>query len=210
MAHRRDNRYRGRRRTSAQRRPGHLRTNYAEEDIAAFANDLVRLQSVWPPEVIEADRKAALRKAMKTNVIICAVVMVFFTAALVYVVVSDGAPWWSILVGQTIVLASLFLISDLEWGNGACVEQFSTCDQYLDLSRGVPGIFCALDPIPNDSINGYDAFASEGVDHRLKLLRICSFREVLGVENDLRYPVPVSEIDELYPAVVPGKPDPAL
>ena len=109
MAHRRDNRYRGRRRTSAQRRPGHLRTNYSEEDIAAFANDLVRLQSVWPPEVIEADRKAALRKAMKTNVIICAVVMVFFTAALVYVVVSDGAPWWSILVGQTIVLAYLFL-----------------------------------------------------------------------------------------------------
>ena len=109
MAHPRDNRYRGRRRTSAQRRPGHLRTNYAEEDIAAFANDLVRLQSVWPPEVIEADRKAALRKAMKTNVIICAVVMVFFTAALVYAVVSDGAPWWSILVGQTIVLASLFL-----------------------------------------------------------------------------------------------------
>ncbi len=109
MAHRRDTRYRGRRRTSAQRRPGHLRTNYAEEDIAAFANDLVRLQSVWPPEVIEADRKAALRKAMKTNVIICAVVMVFFTAALVYAVVSDGAPWWSILVGQTFVLAYLFL-----------------------------------------------------------------------------------------------------
>lgn len=109
MDDRRDPRYRGRRRTSAQRRPGHLRTTYTEEDIAAFANDLVRLQSVWPPEVIEADRKAALREAMKTNIIICAVVMLFCTAALVYVVVSDGAPWWGILVGQTIVLAFLFL-----------------------------------------------------------------------------------------------------
>ena len=104
-----DPRYRGRRRTSAQRRPGHLRTNYVEDDIEAFARDLERLRSVWPESVREADRKAEYRQALKTNGIICLIVMVPMTAALIYLVLDAAAPWWSIPLGQTIVLLYLWL-----------------------------------------------------------------------------------------------------
>lgn len=105
----RDPRYRGRRRTSAQRRPGHLRTNYVEDDIEAFSRDLERLRSVWPESVREADRKAERRQALKTNGIICLVVMVPVTAILAYLVIKDDAPWWSIPGGQTFLLLSLWL-----------------------------------------------------------------------------------------------------
>ena len=103
-----DPRYRGRRRSSAQRRPGHLRTNYAEDDIQAFSQDLERLRSVWPESVREADSKAELRKAFKTNGIICLIVMVPLTAILVYLVASGDAPWWSIPVGQSFLLLYLW------------------------------------------------------------------------------------------------------
>ena len=103
----RDLRYRGRRRTSAQRWPGHLRTNYVEDDIGAFALDLERLRSVWPESVREGDRKAEMRKALKTNGIICLVVMVPMTAILIYLVLDGAAPWWSIPMGQTFLLLTL-------------------------------------------------------------------------------------------------------
>ena len=103
----RDLRYRGRRRTSAQRRPGHLHTNYVEDDIGAFARDLERLRSVWPESVREGDRKAEMRKALKTNGIICLVVMVPMTAILIYLVLDGDAPWWSIPMGQTFLLLTL-------------------------------------------------------------------------------------------------------
>lgn len=109
MSDRRDPRYRGRRRTSAQRRPGHLRTNYVEDDIQTFANDLERLRSVWPESVREGDRKASRRQAFKTNSIICLIVMLPVTALLVYVVVAGDAPWWAIPIGQTIVLLALWV-----------------------------------------------------------------------------------------------------
>lgn len=96
MPDRRDPRYRGRRRTSAQRRPGHLRTNYVEDDIQSFANDLERLRSVWSESEREGDRKAERRQALKTNGIICLVVMVPVTALLVYLVLDGSAPWWAI------------------------------------------------------------------------------------------------------------------
>lgn len=108
MAQQRDPRYRGRRRPSAQRRAGHLRTNYVEDDIVAFAADLERLRSEWSESVREADRKAELRKAFKTNGIICLIVMVPMTAILVYLVASGDAPWWSIPVGQSYLLLYLW------------------------------------------------------------------------------------------------------
>ncbi len=108
MAVRRDNQYRRRRAASSQRRPGHLRTNYVEDDIQAFSQDLERLRSVWPESVREADSKAELRKAFKTNGIICLIVMVPMTAIMVYLVASDDAPWWSIPVVQSFLLLYLW------------------------------------------------------------------------------------------------------
>ena len=108
MAVRRDNQYRRRRAASSQRRPGHLRTNYVEDDIQAFSQDLERLRSVWPESVREADSKAELRKAFKTNGIICLIVMVPLTAILVYLVASGDAPWWSIPAGQSYLLLYLW------------------------------------------------------------------------------------------------------
>ena len=108
MAQHRDPRYRGRRRTSAQRRAGHLRTNYVEDDIVAFAADLERLRSEWSESVREADSKAELRKAFKTNGIISLIVMVPMTAILVYLVASGDAPWWSIPGGQSFLLLYLW------------------------------------------------------------------------------------------------------
>lgn len=108
MAVRRDNRYRGRRAASSQRRPGHLRTNYVEDDIQAFSQDLERLRSVWPESVRKGDSKAELRKAFKTNGIICLIVMVPLTAILVYLVASGDAPWWSIPGGQSFLLLCLW------------------------------------------------------------------------------------------------------
>lgn len=108
MSVRRDNRYRGRRAASSQRRPGHLRTNYVEDDIVAFAADLERLRSEWSESVREADSKAELRKAFKTNGIICLIVMVPMTAIMVYLVAGDDAPWWSIPVVQSLLLLYLW------------------------------------------------------------------------------------------------------
>ena len=105
----RDPRYRGRRRTSAQRRPGHLRTNYVEDDIEAFSRDLERLRSVWHESVREADRKAERRQAFKTNGLICFVVMVPVTVLLVYLVLDGAAPWWAIPLGQSFLLLSLWV-----------------------------------------------------------------------------------------------------
>lgn len=109
MPDRRDLRYRARRRTSAQRRPGHLRTTYSEDDIQAFSSDLERPRSVWPESVREGDRKAEHRQALKTNGIICLVVMVPVTALLVYLVLEGNTPWWAIPLGQTILLLSLWV-----------------------------------------------------------------------------------------------------
>lgn len=108
MAVRRDNQYRRRRAASSQRRHGHLRTNYVEDDIVAFAADLERLRSEWSESVREADSKAELREAFKTNGIICLIVMVPMTAIMVYLVASDDAPWWSIPVVQSFLLLYLW------------------------------------------------------------------------------------------------------
>ena len=105
----RDPRYRGRRRTSAQRRPGHLRTNYVEDDIEAFARDLERLRAVWPESVRESDDRAYRRQVLKTNGIISAIAMVPMTAIFVWLVVTGDAPWWSIPVVQSLVLGFLWL-----------------------------------------------------------------------------------------------------
>ena len=102
-------RQRARRRTSAQRRPGHLRTNYAEEDIEAFAADLERLRSVWPESVREGDDKAYRRQVLKTNSIICAAVRVPMTAVFVYLVIDSDISWWSIPIMQTSLLLILWL-----------------------------------------------------------------------------------------------------
>ena len=108
MAVRRDNRYHGRRAAPPQRKSGHLRTNYVEDDIVAFAADLERLRSEWSESVREADSKAELREAFKTNGIICLIVMVPMTAIMVYLVASDDAPWWSIPVVQSFLLLYLW------------------------------------------------------------------------------------------------------
>ena len=104
MPDHRDPRYRGRRRASAQRRAGHLRTTYTEDDIQAFSADLERLRASWPTNVIEEDRKAELKQAFRTNGIICLIVMVPVTALLVYLFIQGDAPWWIIPGGQTFFL----------------------------------------------------------------------------------------------------------
>lgn len=109
MPQHRDTRYRARRRTSAQRRLGHLRTNYTEDDIEAFAADLERLRSVWPESVREDDDKAYRRQVFKTNSIICAAVMVPLTAVFVYLVIESDISWWSIPIMQTFLLLILWL-----------------------------------------------------------------------------------------------------
>ena len=107
MAERRDPRYRGRRRTSAQRRAGHLRTTYIEDDIQAFSADLERLRASWPTNVIKEDSKAELKQAFRTNGIICLIVMVPVTALLVYLFIQGDAPWWIIPGGQTFFLLTI-------------------------------------------------------------------------------------------------------
>ena len=107
MAERRDPRYRGRRRTSAQRRAGHLRTTYTEDDIQAFSADLERLRASWPTNVIKEDSKAELKQAFRTNGIICLIVMVPVTALLVYLFIQGDAPWWIIPGGQTFFLLTI-------------------------------------------------------------------------------------------------------
>ena len=100
-----DPRYRGRRRNAPPRRkPGHLRTNYAEDDIEAFSNDLAVLRKVWPAGVLEADRKASLRQALKQYALIMGIVMVPLTALTVWAVIDTGAPWWMVPAVQSAIL----------------------------------------------------------------------------------------------------------
>lgn len=99
-----DARYRGRRRTSAQRRAGHLRTTYTEDDLDAFARDLVYLRSVWPQSVRDADRGECRRQQLKRIGVVCLIAMLPVTAFLVWFVVDTGAPWWCLPVGQSLVL----------------------------------------------------------------------------------------------------------
>ena len=109
MAIRRDPRYRGRRRPSAQRPPGHLRTNYVEDDIMAFINDLETLRSVWPESVREADHKAMHRHLNRHVSKVTLIVMIPITALVLYLVISEGGPWWAVPVAQTVALIYLWL-----------------------------------------------------------------------------------------------------
>lgn len=104
MADRKDPRYRGRRRTSAQRRPGHLRTTYADDDLEAFCSDLERLRSVWPQDVLKSDRKAIRMQYVKTIAIIGGIVMLPATVMLVWAAAEAAIQWWNIPLIQTFIL----------------------------------------------------------------------------------------------------------
>ena len=107
MAQQRDNRYRGRQRrrnVPPRRKPGHLRTNYTADDtLYQFLEDLQKVRSVWPQEVLDEDRKAVRRRNIKAMAIALGVVMLPVTALAVWLVV-EGMPWWILPAAQTAVL----------------------------------------------------------------------------------------------------------
>ena len=109
MADRRDPRYRGRRRPSTPRPPGHLRTNYVEDDIRAFVKDLEVLRSVWPESVREADHKAERRHLNLHISKVTLLVMIPITAVVLYLVVSSDGPWWVVPMAQTVALVNIWL-----------------------------------------------------------------------------------------------------
>ena len=112
MVQQRDNRYRGRqRRRSAPPRlkPGHLRTNYNEDVAYYFLEDLKKVRAVWPPEVLEGDRKAVRAKRLRSLGISLAIVMVPTTVVAV-VGVLDGLPWWLVPLMQTAVLVYILVM----------------------------------------------------------------------------------------------------
>ena len=111
MAQHRDPRYRGRRRTSAQRRPGHLRTNYTEDDFMAFGSDIERLQSVWPQSVRDSDRKVVKMQYFKSVAILCLIIGVPATVMAVLMAIGGEIPWWMVPVAQSaVVLYMLFVV----------------------------------------------------------------------------------------------------
>ena len=112
MVQRRDNRYRGRqrRRTAPQRKPGHLRTNYTENDYDQFVADMYIVRSVWPEEVREADRKAAMKYNYKAAAISTMIPMVGVTILAVLMAISGEIPWWMVPVAQSVFLIYLALI----------------------------------------------------------------------------------------------------
>lgn len=102
----RDNRYRGRARRVAppQRKPGHLRTNYSEDDLCQFNRDMAVVRSVWPEEVRKGDSRAVRKKELKASAIVMVVIMVPLTALAVWFVIDTGAPWWIVPAAQTAFL----------------------------------------------------------------------------------------------------------
>ena len=104
MAVRRDNRYRGRRAAPPQRKSGHLRTNYTEDDIELFKNDLKKLRAVWPKEMIEGDRRVQKRRYLKTVAIICSVIGVPATIVAVWMAASGEIPWWMVPAAQSVAV----------------------------------------------------------------------------------------------------------
>lgn len=111
-----------------------------------------------------------------------------------------------VLVGQD----PLLLIAQLERGQGGLVQELGVGDQHLDLAGGVPGILCALDPFPDDTVYLHAGFAGERLHDGIQLRGVSARGEVLGVEDDLSDPVSVREVDESDSAVVPGEPYPSL
>jgi len=107
MQPRRDNRYRGRqrRRAAPQRKPGHLCTNYTEDVFYLFGQDLAKVRSVWPPEVLEGDRKAQRNRDVRQMGITMGIVMLPGTAFVVWMVFHHAMPWWMVPVVQSAVLA---------------------------------------------------------------------------------------------------------
>ncbi len=112
----RDNRYRGRqrRRPASQRKPGHLRTNYKENDYDLFVADMYIVRSVWPKEVFEADRKAALKYNYEAAAIGTVIPMAFVTVFAVIMVVDGSIPWWMVPVAQSVFLIYFVLILFLQ------------------------------------------------------------------------------------------------
>jgi hypothetical protein len=108
MPQHRDPRYRGRRTTAPPRlKPGHLRTNYAEDDLDAFAVDLAKIREKMPESVIEGDRRAVRLRDMKQLGIVAAIILVPVSLAVVWGIIEGDLQWWILPVVQTAVLAYL-------------------------------------------------------------------------------------------------------
>ena len=111
-----------------------------------------------------------------------------------------------VLVGKH----SLLLVTEFEGRRGGFVEKLRICDEDLDLPRGVPGVGRSLDPLSDDTVYRDDGFTCECLHDVGKTGCIGPCREVLGIEDYLRDSVPVREVDECDPSVVPGESDPSL
>ena len=129
MQQHRDPRYRGRgRRTAAppKRKPGHLRTNYTDNDaINLFIEDMEKVRSVWPEEVREGDRRAVMKVELRSAGIVLAVFMVPITVMVAWMVIDKGLPWWIVPVAQTLVL--LFI------GLKILIEKRKYMDEDIDI-----------------------------------------------------------------------------
>ena len=106
MPQHRDPHYRGRGRRSVppRRKPGHLRTNYTEDDVYQFIQDMNTVRSVWSEEVRKADSKAARRYDYKSAAICTLIPMVLVTVVVVLMAVDGQIPWWMVPVAQSVFL----------------------------------------------------------------------------------------------------------
>lgn len=112
MPQHRDPRYRGRgrKRTVPKRKPGHLCTTYTEDNPYLFQQDIEKVRSVWPQEVIEGDRRAVVRHNLKVSAITVSIPMVGVTIVAVSWVWNTGLPWWYVPLAQTAILLYFLLI----------------------------------------------------------------------------------------------------
>ena len=112
MPQQRDPRYRGRGRRTAppKRKPGHLRTNYTEDDFIQFSGDLYTVRSVYSDEVREADRKAARKYNYKIAAISTAIPMAFVTFFAVGMVLDHQILWWVVPVAQSVFLIYFIIV----------------------------------------------------------------------------------------------------
>lgn len=117
MPQHRDPRYRGRgRRTTApKRKPGHLRTNYTENDYDQFIADMNVVRSVWSEEVREADSKAAKKYNYKVAAISTMIPMAVVTVIALVMAIKRVIPWWMVPVAQSVFLIYFILMLLLDW-----------------------------------------------------------------------------------------------
>lgn len=110
MAVKGDPRYRGRRRTAPKRRPGHLRTNYVEDDFIAFKADLKLACGVWPESVRKGDRKAQWTSNLIGMAAGAAVGCVPLTGVMIWQMIEGRVKWYYLIIAQSVVMAYILIL----------------------------------------------------------------------------------------------------